>query len=248
MNARPRTTLARTLVLVGAAAVLLGTVPHRRRGCPAGSILIDERYCIDRYEASLREVIRRGVSRPWTPYRTPESGHRYVAVSRRGVVPQGYMSQVQAADACREAGKRLCTETEWTQACHGPTPTIYPYGDQHIDGRCNDSGDSPVLRVFYPERDVFHEAQMNDPRLNTLPHTLARTGAFARCTNRYGVHDMVGNLHEWVDAHYGRLGVFRGGFYEDTHQNGDGCNYATRAHSPNYHDYSTGFRCCADLR
>ena len=87
---------------------------------------------------------------------------------------------------------------------------------------------------------------MNDPRLNQLPRTVARTGQFSRCSNSYGVRDMVGNIHEWIDAHNGRLGVFRGGYYEDTHINGDGCNYATRAHAPDYHDYSTGFRCCAD--
>ncbi len=89
---------------------------------------------------------------------------------------------------------------------------------------------------------------MNDPRLNQLPLGLARTGEFRRCSNRFGVHDMVGNVHEWIEAHHGTLGVFRGGFYADAHQNGDGCGYTTRAHSPNYHDYSTGFRCCADAR
>ena len=28
--------------------------------------------------------------------------------------------------------------------------------------------------------------------------------------------------------------------------NGDGCTYRTAAHEFTYHDYSTGFRCCAD--
>ena len=36
--------------------------------------------------------------------------------------------------------------------------------------------------------------------------------------------------------------------YVDTHRNGPGCDYATRAHYPTYHDYSIGFRCCADVR
>ena len=38
----------------------------------------------------------------------------------------------------------------------------------------------------------------------------------------------------------------RGGYYLDTHINGEGCNYRTVAHPATYHDYSTGFRCCAD--
>ena len=105
------------------------------------------------------------------------------------------------------------------------------------------------MRRIFGMGDVFHETQMNDPRLNQLPGTLARAGAHARCRNRYGVFDIVGNLHEWVEATTrGGHGVFRGGYYVDVHVNGSGCDYATRAHNPSYHDYSIGFRCCADLR
>ncbi len=82
---------------------------------------------------------------------------------------------------------------------------------------------------------------MNDPRLNRVKGTVARTGSFPRCRTESGVRDMVGNLHEWTrDAD----GTFRGGYYLDTHINGDGCDYRTTAHAPSYHDYSTGFRCC----
>ena len=84
---------------------------------------------------------------------------------------------------------------------------------------------------------------MNDPRLNELEGTLAKTGTHEGCTNGYGVYDMVGNIHEWVaDPN----GTFQGGYYQDTHLNGEGCTYKTMAHAAWYHDYSTGFRCCAD--
>ena len=63
-------------------------------------------------------------------------------------------------------------------------------------------------------------------------------------TNAYGVFDMVGNLHEWVDD---PDGTFQGGYYLDTHINGDGCYYRTTFHAMSYYDYSTGFRCCADV-
>jgi formylglycine-generating enzyme required for sulfatase activity len=56
---------------------------------------------------------------------------------------------------------------------------------------------------------------------------------------------MVGNLHEWVDE---PQATFRGGYYLDTRINGDGCEYRTVAHGADYHDYSTGFRCCADAQ
>jgi formylglycine-generating enzyme required for sulfatase activity len=86
---------------------------------------------------------------------------------------------------------------------------------------------------------------MLDPALNRLSGTIARTGTHAKCRSSYGVFDMVGNLHEWVAD---PRGVFRGGYYLDTHQNGDGCDYRTSAHDADYRDYSTGFRCCADVR
>jgi hypothetical protein len=85
---------------------------------------------------------------------------------------------------------------------------------------------------------------MIDPRLNQLQGTLSHTGERSGCTNEYGVYDMVGNLHEWVDD---PAGTFQGGYYLDTHLNGDGCNYRTTAHPISHFDYSTGFRCCADV-
>ncbi len=204
-------------------------------------------YCIDRYEDSLVELLDRRRTRPWSPYEAPVPGETYRAVSRAGVVPQGYISQVQARAACVAGGKRLCTEAEWSRACKGPTPTPWPYGPTYVQGRCNDGRTNPVPLLYGPG-DVWHDTQMNDPRLNRLPGGIARSGQFRRCTNRYGVHDMVGNLHEWVEGVHAGRGVFRGGYYVDVHINGEGCDYATRAHYPGYHDYSTGFRCCADLR
>lgn len=237
------------IVMLAASALLLGQVPRRRaRGCPAGTVSVLGQYCIDRYEGALVEILPNGRTRPWTPFQSPPRGGSYRAVSRLGLVPQGYVSQLQARAACTHAGKRLCTETEWSTACRGPTPTTYPYGDDHINGRCNDAHDNPVPRIFPGNPDVFHFTEMNDPRLNQLPDSVARTGQFTRCSNRFGVRDMVGNLHEWIERHQGNLGVFRGGFYADSRINGAGCNYTTIAHSPSYHDYSTGFRCCADLR
>ena len=82
---------------------------------------------------------------------------------------------------------------------------------------------------------------LNDPRANQMERTVEHSGAMESCTNKYGVHDMVGNVHEWTDD-----GSFRGGYYLDTKLNGEGCDYRTTAHARDYYDYSTGFRCCAD--
>lgn len=217
-------------------------------GCPSGMANVLGRFCIDRWEATVEVVDgREGAAQPQSPYRAPVPGATLRARSRSDVVPQAYISQVDAAAACAAAGKRLCTDAEWVTACKGRTPTRYPYGDRHEAGRCNDAGVSP-LRALHGRDDsesTFGFEAMNDPRLNRVPGSLARTGAFSRCRNAFGVYDMVGNLHEWTAA---SDGTFRGGYYLDTSRNGEGCDYQTTAHSVHYHDYSIGFRCCRSLR
>ncbi|HEY6458960.1 MAG TPA: SUMF1/EgtB/PvdO family nonheme iron enzyme [Polyangiaceae bacterium] len=212
--------------------------------CPEEMALVQDRVCVDKWEASLVELTAAG-ERPFSPYQSPDGASVTVrAVSVPDVVPQGYISRDAAEAACKASEKRLCEENEWIAACEGDPPQTFPYGPTREKGACNDSGISP-LHVYYPEApETYRTGPMNDPRLNQTPHTVAKTGEFARCTNGYGVFDMVGNLHEWVMT-AGRP-AFRGGYYQDTHINGDGCGYHTTAHASGYHDYSTGFRCCAD--
>jgi formylglycine-generating enzyme required for sulfatase activity len=205
--------------------------------------LVDGRFCIDKWEASLVELTADG-ERPFSPYQSPESSV-VRAVSVPDVVPQGYVSRDQADLACKTSEKRLCAEDEWVTACKGDPPHAFPYGDTREKGTCNDAGISP-LHVYYPEApSTYLMGPMNDPRLNQVPNTVAKTGEYARCTNSYGLFDMVGNLHEWVMS---ARPTFRGGYFQDARINGEGCAYHTTAHGPAYHDYSTGFRCCADAK
>ncbi len=248
-------------IVLGVALVPLGPADDaeaRAHGCPAGMAMVSQRslppetapdnplpdYCVDRYEASLVEVTADG-THPLSGYETV-AGRHVKAVSRAGVVPQGYISMVEAQGACKAAGKRLCTEPEWTTACRGKRPTQFPYGDDRKAGYCNDSGVSP-LATFYPALgpEAHGPVAMNDPRLNALPGTVSLTGRHSHCKSSWGTYDMVGNVHEWIDD---PGGTFLGGYYLDTHINGDGCAYKTVAHDATYHDYSTGFRCCADPR
>jgi hypothetical protein len=102
-----------------------------------------------------------------------------------------------------------------------------------------------ALRLDTPEK-LASWSIMNDPRLLQVDGTVAPAGAFAQCTTPEGVHDLVGNLHEWVADDWNGSGIFAGGYFLDTTINGEGCMYSTRAHAPAYHDYSIGFRCCKD--
>ena len=215
-----------------------------RGRCPRSMVEIEGRFCIDRYEATLMDVLPNGEERAHSPFTPVEDVARVRAVSSPNVFPQGYISAVEAQRACTASGKRLCRVQEWSKACRGPDTKSWGYGDRREPGRCNDQGKNPVLSLYGRGRWTWKT--MNQPDLNQQDNTLSRTGEHARCTNGYGVYDMVGNLHEWV-ADPG--GTFYGGYYQDVSSvgHGEGCGYLTTAHEARYHDYSTGFRCCADV-
>ena len=211
-------------------------------GCPAGMVLVDT-FCVDRYEAALVALGPDGSLSGWSPYQNPGS-ISVMALSAAGLVPQGYITQLQATAACEAAGKRLCSNTEWLRACRGPTKTTYPYGNTVQPGVCNDSRPChPVVEYFGTSADWIW-SELGHPCINQLPDTVAATGANPGCITAEGLFDMMGNLHEWTAD---PAGTFRGGFYADTKINGPGCLYATTAHNVYHWDYSTGFRCCADL-
>ncbi len=221
--------------------------------CPTGMVSIKGEFCIDRYEAATDKIAapRRGKRAPkrlgrHSPFEPVDDGP-VMAVSEKGRVPQGYISRDEAEEACLNAGKRLCTDDEWLTACKGKKPTLYPYGEEHEEGRCNDKGVSSFNLLFGPgnneppEQAAYTRENMNDPRLLKMEGTVARTGKFSKCKSSFGAFDMVGNLHEWTAD---PDGTFRGGYFLDTSINGKGCEYRTGAHDRRYHDYSTGFRCC----
>lgn len=307
--------------------------PEATGPCPRNMALVDGRFCVDKWEASLVEATAEGGEKPW-PHYLPPDGHDVRAVSEPGVFPQGFVSELQADDACQASGKRLCTFDEWRTACMGPEKHTFPYGAARASqGTCHDAGKSPIASVFgaaaiaassppapagragagasgrsapaasgkkpgktaaaparkpttkkgiapqparpggrgTPPKSV-HSAgkpppkrgparasarpagvaesvwtKLNDPRLGQVEGALSRTGEHGSCVSAWGAFDMVGNLHEWVATDRSLPhGTFAGGYYLDTSQNGDGCLYRTVAHAHEYHDYSTGFRCCAD--
>ncbi len=174
--------------------------------------------------------------------RAATAAPKVVARSRLRVVPSGYLTSFAAADACKAAGKRLCTLDEWKRACRGEQNRDFPYGDDYEHGACN------VYRYAHPAATLHGNSAVGhlDPRLNRVTEAgdpmLRRTGATSRCASRWGddaIYDMVGNLDEWVDK---KGGAFAGGFYSRSTRSG--CSAAISVHPRRYLDYSLGTRCC----
>jgi len=251
-------------------------VPPTRR-CPDDMVLVADRFCIDRYEASMiddrtgqtfspfyppnLEEMRRAVrGQPWGAaaigkeqlrppvpllpdwQRTGEAKAR--AVSRKGVVPQGYLSKPTAKSACEAAGKRLCQLAEWKLACRGDRNAPFPYGFAYRYQACNVRQPRHSAAVLWGDASLGHW----DPRLNQVlvdgSPLLKPTGETAACRSAWGddgVYDLVGNLDEWVED--GKA-TFVGGFYSrDTVR---GCDAKVTEHPAVFFDFSTGVRCCSD--
>jgi len=166
------------------------------------------------------------------------------AVSEAQALPQAYLSYHLAKRACENAHKRLCSKDEWVTACRSQRATQFPYGDGFRAGRCN------VHRAIHPGH-VLHASSslgLLDPRLNLVEEgedpLLRLTGATVSCASEWSgdkIYDMVGNLDEWVEDK-----MFLGGFY--ARSTTKGCDAQVSSHAESYFDYSTGTRCCADLR
>lgn len=141
--------------------------------CPKGMTVIDSPdgdFCIDIYEVSPSKECLYDNPENQFETRSNLSAPGCVPESKEGEVPWRNISQTQAVSACIKAGKRLPTNEEWYLAAVG-TPDESSGWDTTT---CN------VARNWSPAQPGF-------------------TGAAEACVSYYGVHDMVGNVWEWVN-------------------------------------------------
>jgi formylglycine-generating enzyme len=201
--------------------------------CPPRKVRISAFY-LDKYEVTNAEYLEFCEA---TGHRLPEFWGTGNYGSGLGF-PDHPVVGVSWDDARRYAewaGKRLPTEAEWEYAARGGL----------------EDSDFPNGGSLYPTVANFADSNRKGP---------VQVGSYP--PNGYGLHDMAGNVVEWVADRYapdsylkeasenpigpakGRFRVIRGGGWHS----GAYCNrvYFRNALPPNWVDFNVGFRCAKD--
>lgn len=147
--------------------------------------------------------------------------------------PQAYSSFTEAQTACQDAGKRLCTASEWRRACLGTKGKRFGYGYEYEQRTCKSA-------VTLPSG---HSSMMDPTKF------LSKSGEREHCKTDEGVFDMIGNLEEWVlDDWQGAPASLEGGAWYTYMEYADCTGRYSR--QPDYRTpldrkvFSAGFRCC----
>lgn len=95
------------------------------------------------------------------------------ACNHAGLAPSRLMTIAQARLACQNAGKALCTSSQWMRACAGSASAAYPYGASYQTTACNGQ-----------------DLGIGEP---------VGSGTESACV-REAVYDLSGNVEEWSDS------------------------------------------------
>jgi hypothetical protein len=218
--------------------------------CPAGMLEVEGDYCPYIEQKCLRwldpEQKMRCAEFAPTGKCASNTAHKKFCIDRfeypnkPGEKPVIMKTWYEARDTCKSLGKRLCGESEWTLACEGQERLPYPYGYQRNAEACN---------IDKPHPDV-NEKALADPR--TRDAEVERlwqgepSGSREACVSPYGVHDMTGNVDEWVVNESGKpyQSGLKGGYWGPVRTR---CRPMTTAHGEDFSFYQIGFRCCGDV-
>ena len=161
--------------------------------------------CFDRTEVTIAAYtvcVQAGQCTEPTAYTTDDPYERYHAFCNwrhpedRSAHPANCLSFKQAQAFCAARGGRLPTDVEWKWVASNGGRTRYPWGDAAPNStRVNSCGlecpdavraltADPSLRPLYKQKDGY---------IGTAP-----VGSFPKGDNAEGIHDLAGNVAEFV--------------------------------------------------
>lgn len=215
-----------------------------------------DNYAIDKFEVTngrYLECVAAGDCQ-WPRNANSHERGEYLTNPDYSLYPVIYVSRQDGMSYCAWAGKRLPTEAEWEKAARAAYDTRpLPWGDEYPD--CT---------------------RMNRPTAQSCPdepQDTARVGRYPRGASPYGVHDLSGNVFEWVLDHYDEgyywvspdrnplndstrtdFYVIRGGSYRDriaytrvSHRHFGHHGDTVGGDAPFYRNDRVGFRCAVSL-
>ncbi|MFO0617084.1 MAG: SUMF1/EgtB/PvdO family nonheme iron enzyme [Polyangiaceae bacterium] len=246
--------------------------------CPAGMILIDGDYCTDlqltckksHYAAANKKTVCEEFAEESTC--TGEKEHRrycidtYEYPNQKGANPEVMNDFHGAQKKCAALGKRVCTESEWTMACEGPSYKPYPYGYVRDPNKCR--GDRPYRTPKKQKSGILLTHSKDKDAANAEIQRLwdaVPSGSQPDCVSDYGVFDMPGNADELAASEgktkqYGSMKV-KGGIdtlngqdlYDNVTTGGpwvegvrNQCRPKIYTHDEQFSYYYLSFRCCAE--
>ena len=224
--------------------------------CPAGMKLVDTMYCPkprlkclkDEYDKPNHITIcyrfAEGQTCLVAPRRQRFCIDEYEYPNKAGAHPPVMVSWFDGEAACEAGGKRLCRESEWVSACEGPEKLPFPYGRSRDPAQCNLDN-----RYVKPHLDRVYSTNQSeqDQELSNLDQSVA-SGEKPGCVSGFGVHDLTGNVDEWVtadeDTHKtSRWAGLKGGAWGHVR---NACRPMTTSHPPEFTYYFISFRCCGE--
>ncbi len=182
-----------------------------------------------------------------------QPGGRNTDILRRMDHPVVHVSWDDAVAFARWAGKRLPTEAEWECAARGGLIQMqYPWGDQRTPGKQYMAN---AWQGWYPDENLRLDGYRGLAPVESFP------------PNRFGLHDMAGNVWEWCADWYGEeyyrrcawrnptgpstgtQRVQRGGSFLSAPNRDQGIRVAVRSkQDPQATFEDVGFRCASDER
>jgi formylglycine-generating enzyme required for sulfatase activity len=228
------------MVLVPAGEFTMGSAVGAAHEQPEHKVFLDA-YYMDMYEVTVGQYAKflkaTGMNPP-PMWTTMDQPHH----QSRPVVNVDW---TDANKYCEWAGKRLPSEAEWEKAARGTDGRIYPWGNDPPDSR----------KANYGKDKWNNHAAL-------LPVGQLKDGK-----SPYGIHDLAGNVWEWVNDWYdpdyyatspssnpkgpegGKYKVLRGGSWDFAPENLQSARRdlnvpsSTDYDSPAYRNFNSGFRC-----